>query len=417
MWEEVKHDVIWKLHGFTSKKEFNECQALGLESKENYDEHKSIEYAMTLDRMRNEGTDQSKQGVNEKLQSKTEDVILSPTASGKCARVTSQEGVLGKEDLVRFKRKIKKYLKSGDTYTINDVKDFLASMQQQQASYQDLEETGIALTIKKLRTESTAPELQRNAKLVLKKWKRQMKDRLSSKSNLLSSKSLLLTQKNAKVGSDKSPHACSAGVAAFPDKLVSVLDSHRLACVRGIFRTLHKVWEERNFQPNSPLENIGLDTIQNQAVAIENATYHLHPNSQEERTSTLRSISSNLAANFELFCQLVHGIVTSTELVAMPREELAPAVIKERLKQLTKDVINERRSDYQEANQAATYKKLGIYEDHAGKYACNKCKSTNTIYVQHDTSFQHVKFWSMGSAEEPLTCSVRCVNCGARWKE
>ena len=175
--KEAKHDVMWKLRGFASKKEFNECQVLGLESKEQYDGHKSLEYAMKLDRVRNEGTDQSKQRVNEKLPSKTKDGILSPTASGKRARVTSQEeGLLGKEDLVRFKRKIKKYLKGGDTYTVNDVKDFLTSMQQQQASYLDLEETGIALTINKLRTESTAPELQRTAKLVLKKWKRQMKD-------------------------------------------------------------------------------------------------------------------------------------------------------------------------------------------------------------------------------------------------
>ena len=97
----------------------------------------------------------------------------------------TRERDLGKEDLVRFKRKIKKYLKGGDTYTVNDVNDFLTAMQQQQASYQDLEESGIALTIKNLRTESTVPDsLRRNAKLVLKKWKRQMEDELSSKSSL-----------------------------------------------------------------------------------------------------------------------------------------------------------------------------------------------------------------------------------------
>jgi hypothetical protein len=312
-----------------------------------------------------------------------------------------------KEELLHFKKQIDGFLKGKKKYTAASIKDVLNMLRGSEVTFQDLETTGIGFSIKKLRTECNVSEIQGLAKTTLKGWKRQMQDK--SVKGSAAKKQQREIQMSASSADRRAP--------ILPDGVTSALNPNRLACAQGIFTSLYKVWQEDQGKGSSALERVGLLKVQTTALLIEEAAHQLHPASQRDYASVLRSLSSNLVKNVELFCEVLRGIVTAAELVVMSPEQLAPAALRMRYKKMTQDSINERRSDYEEANQESTYKNLGIYEDHVGMHECSKCKSTNTTFLPHNSSFEHVKFWSMGSAEEPATCTIRCLSCGHRWKE
>uniref|UniRef100_A0A7S2YJE2 TFIIS-type domain-containing protein n=1 Tax=Entomoneis paludosa TaxID=265537 RepID=A0A7S2YJE2_9STRA len=106
--------------------------------------------------------------------------------------------------------------------------------------------------------------------------------------------------------------------------------------------------------------------------------------------------------------QIILGQVTSDALVAFKSEDLASAETREARAQEAKKLVDSKRLDWEQANEAKINEMCGIKGEllQASLFTCGRCKSTKTTSTQKQTR----------SADEPMTVFVFCMNCGKRWK-
>jgi transcription elongation factor S-II len=102
------------------------------------------------------------------------------------------------------------------------------------------------------------------------------------------------------------------------------------------------------------------------------------------------------------------GHVDPPELVLYTAEQLASDEVRTKRKETAQRLIDSRRLDWDQANEARINEQCGIKGDllNASLFTCGRCKSIKTTSTQKQTR----------SADEPMTVFVLCLNCGKRWK-
>jgi len=121
-----------------------------------------------------------------------------------------------------------------------------------------------------------------------------------------------------------------------------------------------------------------------------------------------RSLVFNLRKNKALTEQVILGQLPSQSLVKLSSDELASAETKQAREKEAKKLVDSKRLDWEEANEAKINDMCGIKGEllNASLFTCGRCKSTKTTSTQKQTR----------SADEPMTVFVFCMNCGKRWK-
>jgi transcription elongation factor S-II len=125
-------------------------------------------------------------------------------------------------------------------------------------------------------------------------------------------------------------------------------------------------------------------------------------------TDKVRSLMFNLKKNTALTQSIILGQVSADDLVKMSSEQLAPPEAQKQKAEAAKKLLDSRRLDWEQANEAKINEMCGIKGDllAASLFTCSRCKSTKTTSTQKQTR----------SADEPMTVFVFCLNCGKRWK-
>ena len=125
-------------------------------------------------------------------------------------------------------------------------------------------------------------------------------------------------------------------------------------------------------------------------------------------TDKVRSLMFNLKKNTALTQSIILGQVSADDLVKMSSEQLAPPEAQKQKAEAAKRLLDSRRLDWEQANEAKINEMCGIKGDllAASLFTCSRCKSTKTTSTQKQTR----------SADEPMTVFVFCLNCGKRWK-
>ncbi|KAL7574864.1 hypothetical protein ACA910_010699 [Epithemia clementina (nom. ined.)] len=144
------------------------------------------------------------------------------------------------------------------------------------------------------------------------------------------------------------------------------------------------------------------------AAEVEAALWELYINDKKGYGEKARSLVFNLRKNQPLTQQVILGQVSSEELVKLKSEELASAETRQAQAQEAKKLIDSKRLDWEQANEAKINEMCGIKGEllSASLFTCGRCKSTKTTSTQKQTR----------SADEPMTVFVLCLNCGKRWK-
>jgi transcription elongation factor S-II len=121
-----------------------------------------------------------------------------------------------------------------------------------------------------------------------------------------------------------------------------------------------------------------------------------------------RSLFFNLKKNQPLAVSILLGHVDPPELVLYTAEQLASDEVRTKRQETAQRLIDSRRLDWDQANEARINEQCGIKGDllNASLFTCGRCKSIKTTSTQKQTR----------SADEPMTVFVLCLNCGKRWK-
>lgn len=143
------------------------------------------------------------------------------------------------------------------------------------------------------------------------------------------------------------------------------------------------------------------------AAEIEAAIF-VHFKDKQAYVDKARSLAFNLKKNTELCQDVLLGHIEASDLVQMSSEQLASDEIRKARAEEAKKVIESKRLDWEQANEAKINEMCGIRGDllKASLFTCSRCKSTKTTSTQKQTR----------SADEPMTVFVLCLNCGKRWK-
>jgi len=265
---------------------------------------------------------------------------------------------------------------------IERAKDCLTQLESVDMTLAILTETLIGATVAKFKSHA---KLGPQVKAVVKKWKQ-------------------VAKTGGPQSAGKAPPETDGGLTAASDAWKG-LPGNRQGVCKKLFEVLTLA--------KSALVEAGMNAsvvdscLGNTAVEIEAAITGAFPD-RKKGIDKVRSIAFNLKKNTQLSQNLVYGTVTSEELIHMTAEQLASADQRKEREQEAKKLIDSKRLDWDQANEAKINEMCGIKGDllKASLFTCGRCKSVKTTSTQKQTR----------SADEPMTVFVLCLNCGNRWK-
>lgn len=119
-----------------------------------------------------------------------------------------------------------------------------------------------------------------------------------------------------------------------------------------------------------------------------------------------RNIFFSLKSNAELRQDLLEGRLLVTDLLQLPKEQLATRAMREIAQKERDDMMLAKRNDYFAITRDQTMLENGLDPNAGGEHTCSKCKGQKTSSYSLQTR----------SADEPMTVFVTCLTCGKRWR-
>jgi transcription elongation factor S-II len=119
-----------------------------------------------------------------------------------------------------------------------------------------------------------------------------------------------------------------------------------------------------------------------------------------------RQIYFSLKANGELRQDILEARLSVTDLLRLPKEQLATRAMREKAQKERDDMMMAKRNDYFTITRDQTMLENGLDPDAGGEHTCSKCKGQKTSSYSLQTR----------SADEPMTVFVTCLTCGKRWR-
>jgi transcription elongation factor S-II len=119
-----------------------------------------------------------------------------------------------------------------------------------------------------------------------------------------------------------------------------------------------------------------------------------------------RNIFFSLKSNAELRQDLLEARLTVTDLLRLPKEQLATRAMREKAQKENEDMMMAKRNDYFTITRDQTMLEIGLDPNAGGEHTCSKCKGQKTSSYSLQTR----------SADEPMTGFITCLTCGKRWR-
>ncbi|EZG55327.1 putative transcription elongation factor [Gregarina niphandrodes] len=269
-----------------------------------------------------------------------------------------------------------------------------------------LSSTKIGQIVNKLKS-AESPDVSTRAKMIIEKWKMIIKAPSTTSAGEGQTAAEQQTAQQSESSARKRPLPQASAAADSFEPAVHPLTHDSV--YEGKMTKQDKRNRFRSILFKSFVEGFAQDQIHmvdkvqldNLIAEVETALWDYHvtkKNNQNDYTSQLRSIKSNLAdkKNPEFNSALYMGGISVEDLPTMSSVEMASDAKKQERKKAQKDALEACQSDWDLRNVKRA----------KGQFPCGKCKSDNTTYVQMQTR----------SSDEPMTTYVSCQNCGNRWK-
>uniref|UniRef100_A0A5S6R0Y2 Transcription elongation factor n=1 Tax=Trichuris muris TaxID=70415 RepID=A0A5S6R0Y2_TRIMR len=277
--------------------------------------------------------------------------------------------------------------------------EILCALKMYPMTVEVLHKTRIGLTVNDLRKKSTSPEVQTEAKNLIRSWKKLIDSKMvkggeasaihkndSVSSNLSELSRGSVTPPEPPSG-ERYPNSGRRSPAGLKGSNASTTGSgahFRDKCREMIFKSL---------ETDQPVP--GSLNRQTLAAAIEESIFNLFKDYNEKYRACIRSRVFNLRdkKNPELKENVLTGALSPLQLATMTSEEMASDTMKALRKKFTREAIDEHQLSQEGGTPTDMFK-------------CGKCGKKNCTYRQAQTR----------SADEPMTTFVYCRECGNRWK-
>ena len=279
-----------------------------------------------------------------------------------------------------IKAKLEKEVGKGDDLSTETCKDMLDQLDKCHMTLGVLTRSLIGTVVSKLKKHD---ELGPTAKALVKKWKKVAQDGEANKAKKLERR----TSNTSASATDDTPLAdpeewedLSPGRKAMCQKLHKFLATHKKDLVK------------------SGINEEAVDhLLVSRASEIEAAMTQKMPD-KAAYTEKARSLCFNLKKNGQLAEQVILGQVDANELLSMSTEQLASAEARKAREEGAKKLIDSKRLDWEQANEAKVNEMCGIKGEllQASLFTCGRCKSVKTTSTQKQTR----------SADEPMTVFV-----------
>ncbi|KFD57359.1 hypothetical protein M514_01870 [Trichuris suis] len=305
-------------------------------------------------------------------------------------------GPLVAEDVFRFVKMLGQITAGERPY--GEALEILCALKMFPMTVEVLHKTRIGMTVNDLRKKSTSPEVQTEAKNLIRSWKKLIDAKMvkGEGSTLHKNDSVASNLSDLSRGSVTPPEAPATdrypnagqrspqGLKSSNSSTASSGTHFRDKCRDMIFKSL-----ETDHPVPGSLDRRML------AEAIEESIFNLFKDYNEKYRACIRSRVFNLRdkKNPELKENVLTGVLSPEQLATMTSEEMASDTMKALRKKFTKEAIDEHQLSQEGGTPTDMFK-------------CARCGKKNCTYRQAQTR----------SADEPMTTFVYCRECGNRWK-